>query len=77
MNSELRISIRPGRRFFASTFKMPGVVKVWAMSDRLMSDLRYPSRFIASTALGPTVTVPSIIRVRCTPRNGMDGSGIG
>ena len=40
------------------------------MSDRLKSVLRYPSRAKASTAFGPHSTPPSIIRVKCTPRNG-------
>ncbi|MNF16066.1 hypothetical protein D3C80_2189310 [compost metagenome] len=40
LNSEFFISIRPGRKFFASTLRMPGVVRVWNRSPGLTSVLR-------------------------------------
>jgi len=35
----------------------------------------YPSCFRARTAFGPRKTEPSILGVKCTPRNGKLGSG--
>ena len=44
-------------------------------ADRLVEAVRAVAD--GSLLLGPTVTRPSIVRVRCTPRNGRPGSGIG
>ena len=75
--SELCISRTPVRQCFRATARMPGKRAMSAASLRSNENFRYFSRARPSTALGPTFSSPVTVVVRCTPRNGRAGSGIG
>src|SRR5580693_122150 len=64
LQSEFRISTNPGARLEATIFQNPGNRAYSPTSCRLSENLGYPSRAQPRTALGPTVTPPSIMRVR-------------
>lgn len=49
--------------------------KASTVSAMLKSKRLYPSRLNASTAVGPSQTLPSILGVKWTPRNGRAGLG--
>lgn len=64
------ICSRAARMFWLANRQNAADVEVCQRSPMLRLHRLYPSRANERKAFGPTVTRPSIIRVRCTPRNG-------
>ena len=75
--SDRTCSRSPFRQCIRAIRQKPGQLAMSHASRASKLDREYPSRFRASTALGPASIPPAIRLVKCTPRNGNAGSGTG